>query len=270
MSDTLVFVHNPKAAGTTFFRLLEELYPQETIVRRNGPDLEAIAQGLPPGVRVVHGHLPFGLHAHLSGCTRYITVLREPVARAVSAYHYIRDGYPDHPLHDQVVAEDIGFEEFVRSGMSPILTDNGQVRLISGVRTPHGTCTRDMLELAKRNLDEHFVAVGVTERFDDFLVVCRRVLDWPKPPYYRVRNIGVPYPRPHELPGQAVELIREHNELDTELHRYAVESLDRRIDELGLRRELSAFRRGLRLRSLLEDSTTLRRVRRALASRRDR
>ena len=69
------------------------------------------------------------------------------------------------------------------------IPEPGQLGAISGdLDTPFGACTSDMLERAKRHIEERFSFVGITERFDESLVLLRRTFAW-KPPYYVAANV---------------------------------------------------------------------------------
>src|SRR5206468_6211437 len=81
-------------------------------------------------IRVVRGHLYYGLHEFLPQGATYITMLREPVARFLSSYYFILRR-PLHPLHWKLKKERLGVEDYLR-----LVTHrhNFQCRLIAGVK----------------------------------------------------------------------------------------------------------------------------------------
>jgi hypothetical protein len=178
---------------------------------------------------LVQEHLWFGLHDHLPGASTYITLIRDPVERAVSIYfHHLRGGRVRRSL-----------EEYLRS--IDVLRDNGQTLRVSG-GSPNGgyETTVEMLEVAKRNLLEHFAWVGVTERFADSVVQLRRTFGW-RPLYFRHQN-GAPRTASTRLDPDLLALVRERNQLDLELHRFAGELLESRIAaDSGHAEELARF-----------------------------
>jgi hypothetical protein len=171
----IIFVHIPKAAGTTLHRIIEQHYPRQNVYSTNPSLLNPEAsiehfKQLPlerrAQIRMLKGHLPFGLHDYLPGPTTYFTLLREPVDRVVSFYYYVRQS-TQHYLHEQVLARDLTLQQYIASCLTTS-NDNFQVRLLSGAHheVPYGQCTPAMLETAKRHLQEHFSVVGLSEQFD--------------------------------------------------------------------------------------------------------
>ena len=164
-----------------------------------------------------------------------------PVARVVSTYHYIL-GHPKHALHADLVRADAPLDEFLRIDPS---VDNHQTRMVSGrgggeltARAPEPLGS-DALEEAKANL-ERFLVVGLTERFDETFILLRRALGW-RLPYYVTANVaGGPKP----MTDSARALIRERNQLDLELYRFADGLLSAAVAKQGpsFPREVVAFK----------------------------
>jgi predicted TIM-barrel fold metal-dependent hydrolase len=171
-------------------------------------------------------------------------MLRDPMKLVVSLYHYIRRT-PKHELHDRLVGDDLSLEAFVASGLSPE-TDNSQVRAIAGdTGTPFGQCGPEMLETAKRNLQERFALVGLTERFDESLVLLGRAFGWTRLHYLKA-NVA---PSRDRTPpsGEASELIRSQNSLDIELYAWATDRFDQAIAaDPGFEVELARLQRSVR------------------------
>jgi hypothetical protein len=180
---------------------------------------------------LVQDHLFFGLHEHLPGPSTYITLIRDPVERAVSIYfHHLRGGRVRRSL-----------EEYLRS--EDVVRDNGQTLRVSGGPTSGDLeATDELLETAKRNLVEHFAWVGVTERFTESVVLLRRTFGW-RPLYFRHQN-AAPRTASTQLSPDLLDFVRERNRFDIELHRFAVDLLEARLaaDE-GHAEELARFER---------------------------
>ena len=174
--------------------------------------------------RVVMGHLHYGVHEYIPQECEYITVLREPVARVASLYTYIL-GHPKHALHADLARSNTPLEDFLRIDPS---VDNHQTRMVSGRGGGELTSRSaeplgpEALEEAKRNL-ERFLVVGLTERFDESFILIRRALGW-KLPYYLTANVTT---RPKPATQDALEQIRERNQLDLELYDFANQRLSR-------------------------------------------
>lgn len=220
----LLFLHIPKASGTTLTSIVRRQYPGDAVYRTADMAPRAIAEALGrdgPGaeqLQCVMGHMRFGLHRHLDRPARYITMLRHPVRRLVSHYEYVRRTR-EHYLHRTVVDGRITLDDYVMRGLSSELND-GQVRLLCGidgaVTVPHGQVSEEMLHAARTNLREHFLAVGVTERFDESLLLLQALLGW-RSVQYQPENRA---PRRRARPPSAgtVELIMRYNNLDLQLY----------------------------------------------------
>src|SRR5262245_10933147 len=104
----VIFLHIPKAAGSTLLRILDGYYSKERIFDIIGSRLkETTAEftGLPAARRaeimLLRGHMPFGLHEYLPKPSTYITMFRNPTARVVSGYYFART-HRAHYLHEPI------------------------------------------------------------------------------------------------------------------------------------------------------------------------
>jgi hypothetical protein len=186
--------------------------------------MEKIPAAVRDRARLIWGHLPFGVHRHVPRPCDYVTILREPVSRVISVYKHILKK-TNHELHRQVVENRMRLEDYVESGIDSGQTDNSQTRQLSGRQ--FGVIERDTLEEAKNNL-KRFVVVGLTERVEETFVLLRRSLEV-RFMTYVTRNVSPPL----AVSGGAIDLIRERNELDTELYRHAKLLLSEQIGAQG-------------------------------------
>ena len=174
-------------------------------------------------LRLLHGHFAFGIHKYVPRSCRYVTVLREPVARVVSAYKHVlkRTG---HELHERVVKGKIDLEEFIET----FWLEEKRNRQIRDLCNEYdGPVDRELLEHAKRNL-EGFLVVGLTERFEETFALIRRALRL-RLPFYVTRNVGFPL----EASERAIELIREREQFDLELYTFAEHLFDKQVGAQG-------------------------------------
>jgi hypothetical protein len=231
----LIFLHIPKAAGTTLHSILASRYPAGSHLSIYDP--EQAARMIPhwplarrEQIRLLEGHVAFGLHECLVGETTYITLLRDPIERIISHYYYVRR-MPGHYLHDRVVGDNMSLAEYAGSGLSDEL-DNGQVRLIAGVvsaeTVPVGACDTRLLEIAKRNIEGHFALAGLTERFDASLALMAIQLGWDRIPTYSNLNVSENKPPKDRIDASARSAIGKANALDCSLYEWA----ERRFESL--------------------------------------
>ena len=197
----VIFIHLPKTGGRTLAAALRYKYPSRTLFLDSLYEplerIEEIPLERRRAARAMTGHLHYGVHRHMPQRCDYITMLRDPVARVVSMYRFIR-GNPKNWLHDEVVGSGMGLEEFVLRAPDPT-AENLQTRLHLRARSRQGDGAggrrppararpaaapgdRGRSRPAKRNLDR-FLVVGLTERFDESFILIRRALGWRLPMY---------------------------------------------------------------------------------------
>jgi hypothetical protein len=187
---------------------------------------------------LIWGHIPFGIHEQLGVEPLYITILRHPIDRVISIYRYIKHN-EDHPLHEAVHGSGLSLLDFIRSGIDLPEVSNGQTRQLAGELGDQ--LDEEALTRAKSNLVE-FSALGLTERFDESLILFRRRLGW-KMPFYISKNVAHSAARPVKRTDATWRLLEEHNRLDMELYEFATDLFDHRTkSERGFRAEVGAFR----------------------------
>lgn len=178
-------------------------------------------------LRAVLGHSWFGIDKYVFNPCTYITLLRNPIERIVSLYchlltwPWVRDWEPKS-------SEGMNLEQFVRNAPYSEI-DNDQTRRISGLDPDIGKCTKATLNQAKDNLRQHFSVVGVTERFNETLILLKRTFGWHKEILYYPKLVNQNRPSTSSLPKQTIDAIRERNELDMELYEFANSLLDEAI-----------------------------------------
>lgn len=236
--EALIFLHIPKTAGTTLNRIIEWQYSPFAIftvdpyrIRATAKRLKRLSEERRRRLRVVRGHLLYGIHEFLPHGATYITMLREPVARVLSAYYFVLRR-PLNPLHRKLKREKLSIEDCLR--LFPE-RQNLQCRFIAGVEDGAGDDER-LLDIAKENLTKSFSVVGISERFEESLMLMAKTFDWKVLSY---ENHKVAKRRPQIDPGTA-EMIREHNRLDLELYEFG-----KGLFEESLQKKASAVREGL-------------------------
>jgi hypothetical protein len=267
-SDTaLLYLHIPKCGGTTLSSIIYDqvsaeayyeaekdpfdpgrylfysgvyFFPGAGFFKDQGLSLpDAVKRALGrKDLRAVVGHFSFGVHAHLAHPATYVTLLRHPLDRIVSLSRHVIHG-----------GMSLSLEEFAEAPPWREV-DNDQTRRVSGIAPALGACTKRMLEQAKDNLRRRFSVVGVTERFDETLVVLKRAFGWTKDLLYYPKNAGPNSLSVGALAPATRDALLGWNELDLELYAFANRLLDERIaaqgddfrDELG---HLQARKRAL-------------------------
>lgn len=231
---TIIFLHIPKTAGLTMVSILEREYPPDQIFlfrkRANPPrDRQAFlneSETFRSQLKLIRGHLAFGIHADLKQPSTYFTLLRDPVERVVSHYYYVLQN-PTHHLYDKV--RGMSLSDYVTSGVTREVR-NGQTNMVAGMAASEDSGSdQDRLNQAKENLQQYFSVVGTTERFDETLILLREAFGWSLPVYSR-QNVTQNRPQVSSLSAQELAVIRAYNSLDLALYEYANQLLDQKID----------------------------------------
>jgi hypothetical protein len=250
---TVLFLHIGKTAGATMRRALRRQFPERLVLELRAPTvrpgrlrrdgaIEHFASLPEPErarPRLIVGHFTYGLHEVVPRPCVYVTLLREPVALVLSQYHHVRR-HPGHVLHERAKAYP-DLRSYVDSGLS-LEMDNSQTRALAGdTTTPFGGCTPAMLDAAKEHLERSFRVVGITERFDESLVMMRLAFGWDR---LRYSPINVNRSAREPVSQQDLELVASRNELDVELYAWASERFTAAVARTpGFQERLDRFRR---------------------------
>lgn len=235
-NETIIFLHIPKTAGTTLHHIIDRQYPEKSIfslgpyAQKSIKKFKQMSDEQKARTRMLQGHMGYGLHRFIPHRTQYFTLLRDPIERVISFYYFIRRN-EQHYLFDFVETENRSLKEFMESQVTPMVND-AQVRMISGVwlDTPFGECTPGLLESAKVNLRDNFAVVGLTERFDETLLLLKRQFGWTNV-FYRRQNVTKSRPTKNDLPPDILRSIVDANKLDIQLYEYAQELFEQRLKQ---------------------------------------
>ena len=88
MRTGLVFLHIPKAAGTSLREVIARQYPRNVQLTTERPIV--LSEEQRRSVRVLIGHVAYDACAQVAAPVDVITMLRDPVQRIISLYYYIR------------------------------------------------------------------------------------------------------------------------------------------------------------------------------------
>ncbi len=256
----VAFVHIPKTAGTTLNSILAHEYsPDETYeIMMRGMSLSVPKPMIMPRpvisfsklrrlksaikhrqtLRLIRGHFDLSLSKLLPPDTRFFTLLRDPVERAISHYYHYRRRTID-PIHPLAMRSTLS--EWV-SSCGLVEMDNGQTRRLAGeINLPWGRVTRHMLDRAKSNLVSNFAVVGLTERFEESLILLHRAFNWP---LYRItaENVGKDRPQRTEVSEEALQAIENCNHFDLDLYQFASVLFEQAISQIDMAGELRRLR----------------------------
>ncbi|WP_421901634.1 sulfotransferase family 2 domain-containing protein [Maridesulfovibrio sp.] len=244
MHSPFFFLHIPKTAGTTLNHIFAARFPEESIcsvyTKEENEFLKNISAEELDRIQLVQGHIfVHDFDEFFSGFLgKYaFTFLRDPVARVISEYNFLRT-WPDNHLYRYLNDEKVSLTEYV-SSQRPELIYRGKnlmTRSLCGA-VDDG---RSMLERAMENL-QRLHLFGLTERFDESLLMLKRMMNLENI-LYEKHNVRK---KRSKVTEEELAVIKEYNSQDIQLYDFAVELFEQRVNELGddFKSELSLFKK---------------------------
>ena len=114
-----------------------------------------------------------------------------------------------------------------------LLLDNGITRLLLGPRyvfdTPFGTINKKHYSMALDNLDKYFVVAGITERYNESLLVLKNELQW-NSPFYSIANKSKKNNELFDL--NTNDQIMQCYYYDLKIYNYVNKMLDNKINSI--------------------------------------
>ena len=236
MKDLFIHLHIPKTGGTTLRDIIQRQYQSEKILmipklEESENILKEVSTSKIKQLKLIQGHLKYGIHNHFQRRAKYFAIIRDPISRVLSTYYYVLS-QKNNPQNLSTSNNQMTIYDFVQSGVNPFLI-NGQTQLISGktgdIDNPIIE-SEELFSLAKENIENDFLFLGITEMFDETILILKNMLGWHMP-YYSIANRTKKKPNYDAVNPTIISFIKEHNQLDIKLYNITKTSLLNRITE---------------------------------------
>lgn len=231
-AQRLLFIHIPKTAGSSMKDVLVRQYgaglrdvhdEEARIQRQNVQCILDLPDDQQARIGCIVGHMPYGLHEYLTGAWAYSVILRHPLKRMVSNYQHVQHSARGYP------ARNLSFEAYAqRAG-----NDSIQIRYLLGMMRPdtlrvdrETPLPPDALERAKAALRTQYAAFGLTERFDESMLLFAQAFGWQMPLYLR-QNVGTPSRQP--ISAESLAAVTAMLPVEMALYEYARTLFEERI-----------------------------------------
>ncbi len=235
----LFFLHIPKTAGSTLNYIIKNNFRDKAQEIRwhwtTWIDREELIQKLKKvdlkGKSLIHGHFVFGFHELVNPEeTKYLTFVREPLKKVISGFYHIKRDKKSQ-FHDVYKSKDI--VDYLLD-QNILENDNGLVRRLSGIgdQVPYGKIEPQHLELAIRNINNYFLAVGITEKFDLSIELFKHLGIISKKYYWKQNEASNKKKEGISIPDETLKAFKELNKHDFQLYAYCLNWFNKETEKI--------------------------------------
>ncbi|MCI5223688.1 MAG: hypothetical protein D3924_13715 [Candidatus Electrothrix sp. AR4] len=221
----ILFDHLPKCGGASLNVYLEAHYPRRKTFSTNGRnptasvnDFKNLSQRRRHGFDLVNGHLAHELLGYVHPECLKVTVLREPVERIISHYHYAKRS-PEHYLYSKIHSSYMSLEDYATSDLSGELrnwytTHFSGLKVDEAERSPEEATAKAFDVVLKR-----YDIIGFLDDFSSFAEALRTQADLRYE--YQNRRVNVTQDRPstNDVAQSVIIKIQQVNHLDIALYK---------------------------------------------------
>jgi len=238
MNYCLIFLHIPKAGGSTIHKILEKNYKKDRIynikvnpsLQKNIEDFIKMENFKKNNFDLIKGHMSFGLHKYISKQCIYFSIVRNPIDRVVSGYYYVLKN-KEHYIWKRHKKNKLSLNDYLNKDLT-LEVDNLMTRTFSGMQiTDHDNYNEvtDLdFKLAINNIRNNFALVGIMERFDETILLMKNILGIKKIMYYKV-NVNKKRKRNEKLNNKIIDKIISLNKYDIRLYEFILNEFQTKI-----------------------------------------
>ena len=235
----LCFIHLPKSGGSSLIKFLKQNLAGEKFARRR-PNHSAVDSRflIDEGQTVIAGHFDFKVFDDQEINPYFVTVLRSPVERIVSLYHFWRSHSYEHierawgGFFPPKFCKSHSLEEFVFSSNRSIgnyMFNSQSNQLVQGLYDMWSKSDQELLGAALQNLHK-YTMIGVVEHLDMMMASLSRMLGLNHETYPIAENTNESLkekfpdshsPKPEHIPEEIVNQILRLNLVDQAVYEWA-------------------------------------------------
>ena len=249
--ETVIFHHIPKTAGTTFYSIIESQFPKEAIYTINGNQLEheksiESFKNLNPHelskVKILKGHNVFGLDKYFPQPCTYFAIIRKPELRFISSYYSMLRGKQSLPERIEFINNKPPLEEYINQG-DLYFGHNSMCKIIINRQEKDLIITNEIYNSILQKLEDNFSVIGLTESFDETIVLANKEFNW-NINFYQRKNEAGNYNK-EALDKKYIKLYKEKNPYDVKLYEFLETKFNNKINDYGshFKKDLSKFQK---------------------------
>ncbi len=236
MNRPFFFLHIPKTAGTTLNSIFDDnlesgrildLYTEAQHRELADVSYEQIAR-----YDLVRGHIFISDFDEIfDGPVRFqvFTYLRDPIQRVISEYHFLKR-WPKSHMYEYLNRNNVSLLEYVTSE-SRELRNRGRNNMVNSLSGAKAVDMEERLDRAWHHLKDRFVSFGILERFDESLLMLRKLMGL-ETTFYEKQNVRTANAGTF-ITHEEFDVICEYNQFDLQLYEWAMDEFSRRVKVLG-------------------------------------
>jgi len=235
IEKSIIFTHIQKTAGTSIFNELIAPNYDEKDIRWfwGGFGIKKLALTNTKQYKIFTGHMPYGIHHFISQKCDYITFLREPIARAISHYYFIKNDvdWIEQPnvyqkLHNDYSLSEIFNKTTTINPFKATLVDNMQTRFLAGYLYYNLPKNSELLlNKAKENLKNNYRVFGIQEKYSESIQAIASEFNWKHKPSNKIYKVTK---QKEVVDEETMKALKENHLLDIELYNYAVQLFEKK------------------------------------------
>lgn len=216
--EVLVFLHIPKTAGLSFIQSIQchfernevTVMPQKVIEQQGNP-----REYLKP-YRFIAGHNNYSIQKYLTKKSVFVTMLRHPIERTISAYYHAQRDV-EHEFHQLALSHDL--EGYLENRQ----VRNAVTNLMSRYLYPDVVWEDipDHIVQLKQRLDG-IRFVGITSMFEESLLTVHHHFGWAYNQKVPKLNVNTERKPVEEISYRVRQDIQSMTTIDMELYRHGV------------------------------------------------